>query len=554
MHVSSRLARLLVFFVILLMGTLTTVLMQSSHNVLAAQDPLIITATTNKPAYDIREEVNILGNLTQDGSPVSGALVSIEVCDLTGKAITQRTVPIGDPTETWALNITEIHVTDLSHNPISTAQIGTSILLGVTVENLQSISRYAFITFSLYDGTMIPVLSGKFSGEIAPQGTIGGDWTVYIPNWASPGEATVYCNAYSAEPKDGGVPYTPEKSRHFYLTLNPEAEPPYSPPINNETHPPGKYDTTLRVSPGRYFLPGEYTVYANGRVSPIITAYATTTFSVLNSPAPPQASFTYYPLQAYANMTITFDASSSSAEGYNDTIIRYEWTINDPYNPAHIVNEGTYTNPPSPLAHHTFEYAGTYMVELNVTDNEGLWSTTSKPVTIFPEFGPTANFTWIPTTAILNQIVMFNASDSTTGWSASSQRWSPIETYIWNFSDGTGDIPETDPIIYHIFAEPGNFAVKLTVIDADGRTDTKSHIIEVINMTLIGDITGPEGVPDGRVDMRDISFAAIRFGAEIGDPNYDPRADITGPTYLVPDGIINMRDISLIATHFGDHL
>ena len=54
--------------------------------------------------------------------------------------------------------------------------------------------------------------------------------------------------------------------------------------------------------------------------------------------------------------------------------------------------------------------------------------------------------------------------------------------------------------------------------------------------------------------MRDISFAAIRFGAEIGDPNYDPRADITGPTYLVPDGIINMRDISLIATHFGDHL
>ena len=51
-----------------------------------------------------------------------------------------------------------------------------------------------------------------------------------------------------------------------------------------------------------------------------------------------------------------------------------------------------------------------------------------------------------------------------------------------------------------------------------------------------------------------ILFAAVRFGAEIGDPNYDPRADLTGPTYLVPDGIINMRDISLIAAHFGDHL
>ena len=73
-------------------------------------------------------------------------------------------------------------------------------------------------------------------------------------------------------------------------------------------------------------------------------------------------------------------------------------------------------------------------------------------------------------------------------------------------------------------------------------------------LKMLGDITGALGVPDGRVDMRDISFAAVRFGAEIGDPNYDPKADLTGPTYLVPDGIINMRDISLIAKHFGDHV
>ena len=80
---------------------------------------------------------------------------------------------------------------------------------------------------------------------------------------------------------------------------------------------------------------------------------------------------------------------------------------------------------------------------------------------------------------------------------------------------------------------------------------TNSTTFELV---LIGDITGPGGVPDGVVDMRDIAFVAIKFGAEEGEPNYDPRADLTGPTYLVPDGVIDMRDIALVAIHFGEHL
>ena len=70
---------------------------------------------------------------------------------------------------------------------------------------------------------------------------------------------------------------------------------------------------------------------------------------------------------------------------------------------------------------------------------------------------------------------------------------------------------------------------------------------------LIGDITGPEGVPDGKVDIDDIVFVAIHFGLWEGRPGWDPRADITGPEG-VPDGKVDIDDIVLVAIHFGKHV
>jgi outer membrane protein assembly factor BamB len=75
-----------------------------------------------------------------------------------------------------------------------------------------------------------------------------------------------------------------------------------------------------------------------------------------------------------------------------------------------------------------------------------------------------------------------------------------------------------------------------------------------VRLQLIGDIWGLGQKPDGKVDMRDIAFAAKLFGSVKGDSRYDPRADITGETYLVPDGKIDMRDIALIARNFGKRL
>jgi hypothetical protein len=68
------------------------------------------------------------------------------------------------------------------------------------------------------------------------------------------------------------------------------------------------------------------------------------------------------------------------------------------------------------------------------------------------------------------------------------------------------------------------------------------------NLTItraIGDITGLEGLPDGRVDMRDVGLAARHFGmaAPPANPNWDLNEDMK----------IDMRDISIVARHFGEH-
>ncbi len=64
------------------------------------------------------------------------------------------------------------------------------------------------------------------------------------------------------------------------------------------------------------------------------------------------------------------------------------------------------------------------------------------------------------------------------------------------------------------------------------------------------DITGPTpGVPDGKVDMRDIGLVARYFGQNVPPaPSY---CDITGAQTLQPDGKVDMRDVGYAARAFG---
>ncbi len=74
----------------------------------------------------------------------------------------------------------------------------------------------------------------------------------------------------------------------------------------------------------------------------------------------------------------------------------------------------------------------------------------------------------------------------------------------------------------------------------------------LVAISMLGDITGPEGGPDGKCDIRDVAAVAKLFGINYPNPLYVPNCDLTGPTTGLADGKIDIRDIALVASHFGE--
>ena len=100
----------------------------------------------------------------------------------------------------------------------------------------------------------------------------------------------------------------------------------------------------------------------------------------------------------------------------------------------------------------------------------------------------------------------------------------------------------------------GNYTITANASQTLGETNTQdnTHTISQIFISILGDINGPNGWPDGKVDIRDIALVASKFGVTYPDPRYDPNCDITGPIIGVADGKIDIRDVGLVALHFGE--
>ena len=65
-----------------------------------------------------------------------------------------------------------------------------------------------------------------------------------------------------------------------------------------------------------------------------------------------------------------------------------------------------------------------------------------------------------------------------------------------------------------------------------------------------GDITGPAGVPDRKVDGWDLTKMGKAYGSTPGKPNWDPDADITGSAGH-PDGAVDGWDLTAAGKNYG---
>ena len=196
-----------------------------------------------------------------------------------------------------------------------------------------------------------------------------------------------------------------------------------------------------------------------------------TIFADLFVYGPPVANFTWNPLTPKVGEVATFDAASSIPSG--GSIVDYEWNFGD----GHTASGQTTV--------HTYTTATIYTVTLNVTDSNGLWNTTQEQVQVVQPHGPKAEFTVVPETASIGQLVKFDATSSQPGWNGTNQM--PITKYSWDFGDGN-NTNTTAPIISHSFSSSGIYYPTLTVYasGATPETDTITQRVLIISTPVGG--------------------------------------------------------------------
>ena len=97
----------------------------------------------------------------------------------------------------------------------------------------------------------------------------------------------------------------------------------------------------------------------------------------------------------------------------------------------------------------------------------------------------------------------------------------------------------------------GNYEVVAEVSALSGEPDISDNTLcgDMLVLSVLGDLTGlSTGVPDGFVNMYDVSFVCRGFGACSGDSRWNPNMDLND------DGRIDLRDIGIVCANFGNRL
>jgi len=489
--------------------------------------------------YYATEQIPINVELTRDGTPVDG-LVGIQVNNPVGAYALFRTITFGAPEILGDIDITFAAACNREGEATNVSIRGQLGYFMATISNTANTEQTALVTITVYDKAGFLLGSATWGpGSVTPgQTTI--ILSVPLPEWAVEGKGTICVNVYTDYPEKGGTPYCSEKQAKFFLIdknyktvlENALGEFPAQNQIGDEM--------LLRVP--RDARPGAYTIKATAKSLVYVTSNQMSV-DVKSAGIPPSADFVWSPINSYpdlnlnlslypyTNMSILFDASSSSAGGFEDEIISYTWDFGD----------GSFVSTTTPVYTKTEGYStpGIYNVTLTIVDSEGLWATVTKPIKILPPTGPTANFTWTPTNPIKNQKVTFDASSTLIGWNGTGPAL--ILSYTWDFGDGNVTVV-TEPTVIHTFTNYGQFNVTLTVTDNQGFSDSVMKTVTIIER-ILGDVNG-----DGKVDLTDLVLVALAYGSVPGDPNWNPDADLN------QDGTIGLADLVTVALHYGESI
>ena len=224
---------------------------------------LIMTVATDKPIYLPGENVEVYGNLTQDGSPYQ-ELVAIEVDDPRGYRMVARTLETGI-TPPGNITIIDLYPSNEWGQPKENFTRGYQAYFYCNVSNDGTMTKNVTITLNAYDNDTTPLGVTSFGPwPLTPGFCVDAVLPVLIPEWASLGNGTVYVSVFTNLPKYGGTPHCPERSATFRIkgtllgtmkTQNAGAL-----AIESLTENAGNYSLTFKMSPNA--TKGVYRVYA----------------------------------------------------------------------------------------------------------------------------------------------------------------------------------------------------------------------------------------------------------------------------------------------------
>lgn len=177
----------------------------------------------------------------------------------------------------------------------------------------------------------------------------------------------------------------------------------------------------------------------------------------------PTASISFSPSSPGTFETVNFTGEGSRVGQAGRTIVNHQWQFGDGTNASGLRVSKTYS------------VTGTYTITLTVTDSAGFQGTKTQDVTVVA--GVTADFTISPTTAAVDQTVIFNAeaSKGSAGFGGRNE----ITKYIWNFGTSTSTSQTTSPVTSTSYSRTGTYTIVLTVEDSAGRRATKSSTLKV---------------------------------------------------------------------------
>ena len=523
-------AKSILFIVLILFALLVNISQVES------QLSLDVIVQTDKTSYLKRELVNVTGNVTYQGELVQNGFVGLQVKSPL-RTIVLRTLPL-KPNQSMPSSVETVTLlpVDEERNYKPSTERGKYMWFLMTVKNKGFSTREVYVSITILDTGLIPLDLGMASFDV-PAGQTGTYMPrMYIPKWATVGTAYIFASVYESWPASLGRPLCQEEVSYFsiiesiYYDEPPNATLP-SQPIQN-----GTYEMDFRLPPD--MDPGTYRVFASAW-SPWaggFEGYKSTSFTAEYVPSPPWPSFVIKPPMAGPNYTVTFDASSSSAEGYNDTITSYFWTFGDGKNKTGKIVTHSYTN------------VGNHTVTLNVTDLEGFWNTTSKELEITIIYDVSVLHMEALERVYANWIVYVPVTVMNEG---TYPETFTVELYANTSLIETKQVNDLGPLETKTLTFTWNttgltllanytLEAKAEILENETDTADNSLVYGPILVVMIGDI-----IFDRQINLYDAVKLLLIYGSKEGNPNWDVMVD------LRRDGEINLYDAVALLIRYG---